>query len=317
MAEVLRAAAAHDPAIPLPPGKLSAAGSVLAIYFSLLKPRVVGLILFTAVAAAIAAARGPISVPALGFICLTTFLCGGGAAALNHWFDRDLDARMARTQSRPIPSGRLARPIDALALGCALIAAGVGLAFARNPVMGACLLAGAVSYVGVYTLWLKRRTPLAAVIGGSAGSSAVLAGWAAVDPALGPGAWLLALLVFVWTPAHFWSLALAIEPEYRKAGVPMLPVVADPATTKAWIAVHVVATLVVSAALVPLGGFGFPYAAGAGLAALFFARRTIGVFGVPGRAPREAFDLFKHSGIYLGIVFLAVLLDGLVGKAAL
>lgn len=311
MAEAL-GARPHAPGL----GFSAKARAALVAYLTLLKPRVVGLILFTAIAASVAAARGPVALDVLALIAATVFLSGGGAAALNHWFDRDIDARMSRTRMRPIPSGRLTRPQDALLLGLVLIAAGVSLALAFNPTMAACLAAGAIAYVGIYTLWLKRRTPLAAVIGGSAGSAAVLAGWAAVDPSLGPGAWLLALLVFVWTPAHFWSLALAIAPDYRRAGVPMLPVVESAITTKAWIAIHVVACLATSAALVTLAGFGPVYAAGAMLGGLLFAIRTLALLRVAGRAAKESFDLFKHSGIYLAIVFLAVLLDGLFVAAA-
>ena len=152
------------------------------------------------------------------------FLAISGSTVLNMWHDRDIDARMRRTCGRPLPSGNI-RPGEALGLGLVLSGAGVGWALMMDPRYGVIIFAGLFFDVVVYTLWLKRRTWLNIILGGLAGSFAVLAGAAAVDPTLAPVPVILAVVLFLWTPPHFWSLAMVLHEQYREAGVPMLPVV--------------------------------------------------------------------------------------------
>ena len=279
-------------------------------YISLTKPRVVGLVLFTAVATAFAAAGGVPPWSTLMLLLLTGFLASGGAAALNQYFDRDLDSRMRRTSGRPLVTGQIGRPEVVLVAGTGMIATGILLAAAFNPMLAAFLLSGAVVYVGVYTLWLKRQSPLNIVIGGLAGSSAVLGGWVAVAPSLGTTPVLLALLVFFWTPAHFWSLAIVRSTDYRHSGVPMLPVVVRSRMTNRWILVHVLWTVGLSLWLQPVASFGVLYisvALGAGIVFLWMGIRLL---RRPGLA--VAWPLFKFSGVYLGLLFLAVLIDSVL-----
>lgn len=282
------------------------------VYFSLTKPRVVGLVLFTAVAAAFAAAEGSPSGPRLALLLVAGFLASGGAAALNHYFDRDIDAVMGRTRGRPLVTGQIAHPRMVLVAGSAMVGAGVLLAAAFRPTLALFLLAGALVYVAVYTLWLKRRSPLNIVVGGLAGSCAVLGGWVTEAPEPTAAPLLLALLVFLWTPAHFWSLALARSEDYRHAGVPMLPAVVPPLVTARWVAVHCVWTVALSFWVRPAASLGPLYlvvALSAGAVLLWMGVRLL-------RQPTStnAWPLFKFSGIYLGLLFIAVLADSVLTR---
>ena len=183
--------------------------------------------------------------------CLGGYLSAGGAGAVNHWFDRDIDAQMARTATRPVPSGRVA-PHAALAFGCTLAALSLlELSLAVNPLAAALSFSGFLGYVFVYTVWLKRRTPQNIVIGGAAGAVPPLVGWAAVTGSVSGTAVILFFIVFFWTPPHFWALSLLMKGEYEKVGVPMLPVVrgeardapADPAVLGAAVRRHAAAVL--------------------------------------------------------------------------
>jgi protoheme IX farnesyltransferase len=215
-----------------------------AAYAGLVKPRIVGLVLFTAVGACVVAAAGSPDLATLGLLLASGFLSAGGSAALNHYFDRDIDARMLRTRRRPLAQGLICHPRCILVGGTAMVLAGVGVALLANPALALFLGAGAFVYVVVYTRWLKRRTWLNIVIGGLAGSFAVLGGWAAVDPALGLAPRLLAGIVFFWTPAHFWSFALVRAEDYQRAGVPMLPSLVGPVAASRWVFAHMLATVV-------------------------------------------------------------------------
>lgn len=279
---------------------------------SLVKPRIVALVVFTAAVAGVAAAGGAPPVDTLVRLVISGSLAAGGAAALNHYLDRDLDARMERTRRRPLVTGQIRRPGLVLLGGLAMVAVGVALGSTIGPIVGGAELFGAFIYAGLYSLWLKRRTPLNIVIGGAAGSAAVVGGWAAVEPGLGLVPWVLAGLVFVWTPAHFWSLALARRAEYCRARVPMLPVVAGPRATAWWTLIHVAATVLLSLWLGLAGPFGAVYDAVAVTAGLGFLAAGLALVRRPDAS--SGWRVFKCSGPYLGLIFLGILVDTLVGR---
>ncbi|MBI3969602.1 MAG: protoheme IX farnesyltransferase [Chloroflexi bacterium] len=279
----------------------------LRTWATLVKPRIVALVVLTAVIACVTAAKGAPPLATVLIVAVSGALASGGAAALNHYFDRDLDRHMERTRRRPLVTGQIRRPTDVLVGGLALVMAGTFLALAVNPALAAFELAGAAVYAGVYTLWLKRRTPLNIVIGGAAGSAAVLGGWAAIEPRLGLAPWLLAALVFVWTPAHFWSLALARAEEYRRVEVPMLPVLVGSRCAAGWIAAHAAATVAISVWFGLATGSGVVYWTLAGAAGLVWLVSALRLLRAP--EPAQAWQTFKLSGPYLGLTFLAILFD--------
>jgi protoheme IX farnesyltransferase len=273
--------------------------SIFADYLSLTKPRILLLLLITELGTMIAAARGwP------GTSLTLTALAGGafsagGAAAVNCWFDRDIDAVMARTCTRPVPSGRIP-PANALAFGVVLSTLGfLTLALATNVLAATLALAGGLFYVFVYTMWLKRSTRQNIVIGGAAGAFPPLVGWAVVAGAITPPALALFAVIFFWTPPHFWSLALLLRRQYQEVGVPMLPVVASDAASRRSIVVYSMVLLVAS--LVPAMWFGPVYAVGAtalGGALLWMAWRGLSTEGL-----RWASRLFHFSLVYLAALF--------------
>ena len=200
-------------------------------YVDLLKPRVMSLVVFTGLVGVLIA---PVHLHpfAAGLAVMAIALGSGAAGAINMWYERDLDALMARTAGRPLPTGRV-MPDDALALGLLLSAFSVLLmSLATNFVAAALLSAAILFYVFVYTIWLKRRTPQNIVIGGAAGAFPPVIGWAAATGDVSAVGIALFLLIFLWTPPHFWALALYRSDDYRRAGVPMMPVVAGPRETK-------------------------------------------------------------------------------------
>lgn len=208
-------------AIALPAGQ----SSVLRLLATLFKLRIGLAIAFSALAGALLAAGGWPSLADTSLLSLAVLVAAAGAGGCNHYFERDIDAVMRRTRGRPFVTGRLAHAPRWLVLFVAMMLGGSGLAALRfGWTSGALVLAGALTYSLVYTLWLKRRTHWNIVIGGLSGSFAVLAGGAAVDNLFAPAVLLLALVLFLWTPSHFWALAIAIVEDYRRAGVPMLPV---------------------------------------------------------------------------------------------
>jgi heme o synthase len=218
-------------------------------WLSLAKPGITALICLVGVAGFLIASPRAIDWERLGILLATGAAASGGSAMLNHYLDRDLDPRMRRTRDRPLPAERI-RPGGAVAaVGTGLVAAGVGVAAAvLNPLTGLSILLGAVTYVGVYTAWLKRRSSWNIVIGGFAGSAPALAGSAAATGSWTDGAIALAVLVFLWTPPHFWSLALLLREQYAAAELPMLPRMDDPAFSGK--------VVVVSAALLVVGAVG-------------------------------------------------------------
>jgi heme o synthase len=272
---------------------------------TLTKPRVQLLLLFTTVTTMLVAGS-----PSLGLIlatCLGGYLSAGGAGAVNHWFDRDIDARMARTASRPVPAGRIA-PRTALLFGCALAAASFAwLALTVNVLAASLALTGFAGYVGVYTVWLKRRTPQNIVIGGAAGAIPPLVGWAAVTGGLSGTALYLFAIVFFWTPPHFWALSLLMKDEYAKVGVPMLPVVRGEAETRRQILLYAILLYAVSQLPFCAGGFGALYL----VASLVLGGVFIGGAVVLLRRAdrRSALRLYLFSLAYLALLFGAMVAD--------
>jgi protoheme IX farnesyltransferase len=280
-------------------------------YVTLTKPRIMSLLVLTAVCSMVAAAHGDPAPVALVALVLGGALSCGGASALNHVLDRDIDRLMGpRTSSRPVAAGRII-PARATAFGLALLAlSSVVLTVFANPLAAVLALAGGVYYVLVYTLWLKRSTPQNIVIGGAAGAIPALAGWAAAEGRLGLGAAFLFLIVLLWTPPHFWALSLLLAPGYAAADVPMLPVVRGSTVTARQIVVYSFA--LVALTLLPglLGTFGAVYVGaaivlGGGLCVLAWRlRRDI--------KPARAGLLFHYSLLYLALLFAAVAVDAAV-----
>jgi protoheme IX farnesyltransferase len=241
---------------------------------------------------------------------LATLVASSAAGAFNQLYERDLDGHMQRTRSRPFVTGRFAADIQWYGgIGLALLLALVGAAVATNWLAAFFVFLGAFTYGVVYTVWLKRRTWLNIVIGGFAGSFAVLAGSAAAGDALAPVAVILALVLFLWTPPHFWALAFACKEDYRAAGVPMLPVIVDDARSTRIILAH--AAAVVGLSLLPLWyGMGWLYAVGAVAGGAFFIHACVRLVIRPGRA--MAWRAFAGSIVQLGLLVLAAILDRLL-----
>jgi heme o synthase len=278
----------------------------LADFVSLMKPRVMLLGVFTALVGLIIA-PGRLD-PLLGFVATLAIAAGAGAAgALNMWYDADIDAVMARTARRPIPRGNISRAealVFGLVLGCGAVAV---LAFALN-VKAAALLAFAIFfYVVVYTVWLKRQTPQNIVIGGAAGALPPVIGWVAATGEIGLEPLILFLIVFLWTPPHFWALSLNRSDEYARASVPMLPVVAGRAATTQQILIYSV--LLVTISLVPwaLGFADMVYGAVALISGTAFVVLAWQLRRASEADRRAAHRLFAFSIVYLFVLFAALL----------
>ncbi len=280
-------------------------------YATLTKPRIMSLLVLTAVCAMVAAARGAPGLAALCALVVGGGLACGGASALNHVIDRDIDRLMGpRTASRPVAAGRIS-PRRATVFGLALsVASFAVMALWDNLLAAGLAVSGGLFYVLVYTVWLKRSTDQNIVIGGTAGAIPVLSGWAAAHGQLGVGAFALFAIVLLWTPPHFWALALLLERHYAAAGVPMLPVVRGArATTRQVLGYSVLLTVFT---LVPglLGVFGLVYTMAAGALGLGLCALAWRLWRAPG--PRRAGVLFHFSLLYLALLFVAVALDAVV-----
>jgi len=302
----------------IPVAKLGTAAqwrAVAADYLMLVKPRIMVLLLITTLAAAlIATSTRPVGdVQVLRLVLLTLLggaLASGGASALNHYIDRDIDGLMARTKKRPLPSGRL-KPINALLFGLVLTALSF-LVFAIwvNVLSGVLALAGNFYYVVIYTLWLKRLTPQNIVIGGVAGAIPPLVGWAAVRDDIALPAWLLFVIITLWTPPHFWSLSILTQKDYTKAGIPMLPVVRGLDKTRWNIFIYtgiLVASTLLLSATQAMGWFYLVMALALGG---YFILQT-------GLLLREASlsrarACFIYSNLYLALLFAAMVVDRLI-----
>ena len=274
-------------------------GRVVADYVSLTKPTIVGLLVATARAAMVAAAHGRPPLLAAVAVIIGGSLAAGGAHAINCWYDRDIDLRMSRTRRRPIPDGRIPA-WHALALGIAMNVVAFLVLWAWANLLAASLaLAATLVYVFVYTIWLKRSTPQNIVIGGAAGAIPPLVGWAAVTGGLDLTAVSLFLVIFLWTPPHFWALAQLIARDYRQAGVPMMPVVASATSTKRQSVGYAAATVVVSLVPYLTGDAGRIYLVGA----LLLGAGLIGVSVLDLRGRRWTVPLFAYSIAYLAALF--------------
>jgi len=296
-------AAPRAGAIALSP--LAGVRQVVADYVTLTKPRVQSLLLFTTVTTMLVA--GSPSLQLILLTCLGGYLSAGGAGAVNHAFDRDIDARMARTADRPVPAGRVSARAATI-FGCVLAALSViELTVWVNPLSAALALCGFLGYVFVYTVWLKRRTPQNIVIGGAAGAVPPLVGWAAVTGGLDGMAIYLFAIVFFWTPPHFWALSLLMKDEYERVGVPMLPVVRGEVETRRQILLYTVLLWAVTQLPFCAGGLGGIYLAGSlglGLAFIYGAYR---LFRRADR--RSALQLYLFSLAYLAALFAVMVLD--------
>jgi heme o synthase len=274
-------------------------------YATLTKPGITGLIVLVAVGGYFVAAPGAFDAVRFAILLATGASASAGAAMLNHYLDRDLDAQMKRTRHRPLPEARIAPTSSAAGLGLLLLGVGVGgAALLLNPLAGFSILLGGLTYVVVYTAWLKRRTTWNIVIGGFAGSAPVLAGSAAATGGWTSGALALALLVFLWTPPHFWSLALLLRDDYARAGLPMLPRMDDAAFSGKVVVAS--AALLVPAAVLLAGTHALAWPVGVAVVALgvvFLAATWPLVWEVTPRAARRGFLV---SGPYLLAIVVAI-----------
>jgi len=280
-------------------------------FLALTKPRVMTLVVFTGLCGMLAA---PVGVdPVIGFTAILCIALGAGAAgALNQWYEADLDALMKRTAKRPLPAGRMTRE-SALHFGVGLACFSVLLmGLAVNYVAAAILTVSILFYVLVYTVWLKRRTPQNIVIGGAAGAFPPLIGWAAATGEVALLPFLLFSLVFLWTPPHFWALALFVKTDYANAGVPMLPVVAGERVTRAQIGLYTIPMAIAAVAPWPLGLTGAIYGGIASVGtAIFAAYAAVVAFRHtrPDDAMKPEKRLFKYSILYLFLLFGALVVD--------
>jgi protoheme IX farnesyltransferase len=301
-------------------------------FVQLMKPRVMSLVVFTALTGLICAGA-PVN-PILGAIAILCIAVGAGAsAALNMWYDADIDAKMRRTRGRPVPAGRV-QGADALALGVVLSMFSVMLMGMALNWLAAGLLAFTIFfYAVVYTIWLKRSTAQNIVIGGLAGALPPVIGWAAASGSVPLNAWLLCAIIFMWTPPHFWALSLYTSEDYKKAGVPMMPVVAGPASTRKQILIY--SLLFTPLCLIPAftGLGGVAYLSVAGLGGLVFVllavrlfrshagdvsrqRNDDGLYDVRAGA-KDARNLFAFSILYLTLLFATLLVEHLMRAAPL
>src|SRR6516162_9031650 len=281
-------------------------------FIALMKPRVMSLVVFTAFVGLLVA-PGHLH-PVLGVGALICIAVGAGAAgALNMWYDADIDALMARTARRPIPAGRVTRG-EALGFGLTLAAGSVVvLGLVANWIAAGLLAFTIFFYAVIYTMWLKRRTPQNIVIGGAAGAFPPMIGWAAATGAIGLEAVFLFLIIFLWTPPHFWSLALCRARDYERAGVPMLPVVTGTRETVRQIRLYSVALIPVGLAPWLIGSTGVLYGATAALAGVLMVALACRVRG----GGSEAKALFRYSILYLFVLFATLLVDhALFGASA-
>jgi len=301
-------------------------------FLQLLKPRVMSLVVFTALTGLVCAGQ-PIH-PVLGAVAILCIAVGAGASAsLNMWYDADIDAKMRRTRGRPVPSGKV-QGADALALGVVLSLFSVMLmGMALNWLAAGLLAFTIIFYAVVYTMWLKRWTAQNIVVGGLAGALPPVIGWAAVTGTAPANAWLLCAIIFMWTPPHFWALSLYTSEDYAKAGVPMMPVVRGAASTRKQILIYSLLLIPVCVAPAFTGLGGVAYLAVSGLGGLVFLllawrlyrsqagdaldpRNDDGLYDVRAGAT-TARNLFAFSILYLSLLFATLLVEKVMGLVPL
>jgi heme o synthase len=287
-------------------------GDIFRAYGDLLKIRIVVLLVFTTVTAMVVAARGVPQVSLLIPTIIAGILAAGGSSAMNQYIDRDMDGKMQRTARRPIPSGRI-EPINALVFGMALIAWSVLiLGIFVNWLAAILAFIGAVYYVVLYTLILKRNTAVNIIIGGGAGAMPVLVGWAAVTGTVSLEAWLLFAIVFYWTPPHSWALAILVNRDYEAAGVPMMPVAHGEELTRLQILLYSIQLVAISlipgiALLFNIDMLGIFYLVSAALLGGGLVYMAWWLIREPTKALAKA--TYKYSSMYLAMLFLAMVVD--------
>jgi len=286
-------------------GSFASVRRVIADYVELTKPKVQSLLLLTTVATMLVA--GSPSVSLILLTCLGGYLSAGGAGAVNHWYDRDIDLQMERTASRPVPSGRV-RPGAALAFGLILAALSlIELTLLVNGLAALLAFSGFLGYTVIYTFWLKRSTPQNIVIGGAAGAVPPLVGWAAATGTLDLAPLYLFAIVFYWTPPHFWALSLLMKEEYANVGVPMMPVARGEEETRRQIVLYTI--LLIAVTLLPvIGGlFGFVYLGAALVLDGIFLALAVRLQKLATRP--AALRLYLYSLGYLALLFAAMVVD--------
>ena len=287
-------------------------GGRVVDFIELMKPRVMSLVVFTGAAGLIVAPGSlhPV-LAAVAVLCIA--VAAGASAAINMWYERDIDALMTRTRNRPLPTGRV-EPAEALTLGAMLSLFSIMfMGLALNWVAAGLLALAIGFYVFVYTIWLKRRTPQNIVIGGAAGAFPPMIGWAAVTGDVSLASIALFALIFFWTPPHFWALALVKSGDYARAGVPMLPVVAGARETKRQILIYVVLLLPIALAPTLLGVAGWIYGSAAIALGLMFLLAAIRVWF--DESERSARQMFAFSILYLFALFALLIVDAQGGAA--
>jgi protoheme IX farnesyltransferase len=284
--------------------------STVAAYIALTKPRIIELLLITTLPTMIVAERGWPSVWLMVATLIGGTLAAGGANAVNMYVDRDIDKIMDRTKGRPLVTGEI-EPRNALIFSVSLlVAAGVWLGLLVNPLSAFFALAAAAFYIFVYTLWLKRTSTQNIVIGGAAGCMPVLVGWAAVTNSIGWEPVVLFGVIFLWTPPHFWALAVKYKDEYSAADVPMLPSVASLETTARQILAYTLAVWALSLAFTPIASMGWIYTVTAFIAGALFTMYAVQLLRDP--TPKRAMAMFTFSITYLSVLFIGMAIDQLV-----
>jgi protoheme IX farnesyltransferase len=277
----------------------------------LFKARVVLLLLFASVGGLVLATAGRPGIGRLAALLVTGGSAAAGASAINQFLERRLDGRMNRTRQRPLVTGVFAKQGWVPMVGILMILLPSLVALPFNPILTVTVLSGAAIYLGIYTIWLKPRTALNIVVGGLAGSAAVLSGSAAAGAWSDLGALLLALLVFLWTPTHFWSLAIAYRDDYARGGFPMLPVQTTPRAAACWVLLSTGGTALVALALAARPTLGWLYLLPVGLATVLLLVLNVRLIQEPNR--RRALTLFHGSNLYLALVIMTVCADVLLG----
>ncbi len=279
-------------------------------YLALTKPRIISLLLWTTVMTMIVADPGGLALTTVLWTCLGGYLSAGGAGAINHYLDRKVDARMERTAGRPLAAGKI-EPFHGLIFGIVLGGlAFVQLALTVNLLAAALAMAGLLGYVFIYTAWLKPRTPNNIVIGGAAGAMPPLVGWAAATGGLTAEALYPFAIVFLWTPPHFWALALLISDDYERTGVPMLPVVKGPEATRRQILGYAIVLTAFTILPFATGMLGGVYLGAALLLGAGFVALAVRLLQRPSRP--AALRLYLSSLAYLALLFAAMAIDRLI-----
>lgn len=280
-------------------------------YIALMKPRIIFLLLFTTIGAMVMADEGMPSIKLIIFTMIAGALSAGGSGAINHFMDKDIDRLMARTRGRPVANERVS-PRNALVFGITLMAiAFVLFALGANMLSAVLSLIGGLFYVFVYTKWLKRSSTQNIVIGGAAGAIPPLVGWAAVTGSLALPAWYMFAIVFFWTPPHFWALSLLLKDDYAAANVPMLPVIVGEPETRRMILLYTVVVVLLTAAFTMASELlGWIYLSTIVVTGAYFIFTAVRLVRKPDR--RSARKVFFYSMVYLGAVFLAIMVDSAV-----